>query len=52
LTGVEAILFSSKNTSEKDGLVEFAERIPVMRAGIPADLLVVDDCLKTQDIAP
>ena len=37
-----------EKTSAKDGLVELAERMPVMSAGIPADLLVVEACVDIQ----
>ena len=39
-------------TSSKDGLFAFADNIPVMSAGIPADLRVVETWSLIQDNAP
>jgi hypothetical protein len=50
--GLLAISVSFANTSRKDGLFEFAERIPVIRAGTPADLLVVETWVRMHESAP
>lgn len=44
--------FNSVITSSNTGTFAFADNIPVMRAGIPADLRVVEACSKMHCRAP
>lgn len=52
LTSCFARSFKWLTTSLKDGVFAFADRIPVMSAGIPADRLVVETCSLMQINAP
>jgi hypothetical protein len=52
LTGFRAKDLSSVKTVSKATCFELADRIPVIKAGIPADRLVVDTCSTIQDKAP